>query len=230
MNIEIANRLQQLRKEKGYSQEELAKELGLSRQAVSKWERAESSPDTDNLICLAKLYGMSLDELLNTDETVEEIRDRTIEVEEEKQKEEDTKYIKIEKGHICSRGKDDEWVRENKHPALTIALSSASALVCTILFLVFGFVYDAWYVCWVFFLLIPVFATLFEAIIHTHAFTTFCYPLVVVAIYCFIGMEYDLWHPLWVLFLTIPAYYIIFDPIDKYLLKTKKIDEQDDKD
>lgn len=230
MNIEIANRLQQLRKEKGYSQEELAKELGLSRQAVSKWERAESSPDTDNLICLAKLYGMSLDELLNTDETVEEIRDRTIEVEEEKSKEEDAKYIKIEKGHICSRGKDDEWVRENKHPALTIALSSASALVCTILFLVFGFAFDAWYVCWVFFLLIPVFATLFEAIIHTHAFTTFCYPLVVVAIYCFIGMEYDLWHPLWVLFLTIPVFYIVFDPIDKYLLKTKKIDEQDDRD
>ena len=73
MNLEIANRLQKLRKEKGYSQEQLAAELGISRQAVSKWERAESSPDTDNLICLAKLYGVSLDELLSTDETVEEI-------------------------------------------------------------------------------------------------------------------------------------------------------------
>ena len=59
MNIEIANRLAKLRKEKGYSQEELAEKLGLSRQAVSKWERAESSPDTDNLICLAKLYNVS---------------------------------------------------------------------------------------------------------------------------------------------------------------------------
>ncbi len=233
MNIEIANRLQQLRKEKGYSQEELAQALGLSRQAVSKWERAESSPDTDNLICLARLYGMSLDELLNTSESTEEIRERTQEItdEEEKEKEDDAKYVKIEKDHICCRGKcDNEWVRENKHPALTIALSSASALICTILFLVFGFVFDAWYVSWVFFLLIPVFATLFEAIIHTHAFTTFCYPLVVTALYCFLGMQYGLWHPLWVLFLTIPAYYIIFDPIDKYVLKTKKPDEQDDKD
>ena len=71
MNIEIANRLVNLRKKNGLSQEQLAAKLGLSRQAVSKWERAEASPDTDNLICLAKLYGVSLDDLLNTDEPVE---------------------------------------------------------------------------------------------------------------------------------------------------------------
>ena len=64
MNIEIANRLIKLRKEKGYSQESLAEALGISRQAVSKWERAESSPDTDNLILLARLYGVLRDRLL----------------------------------------------------------------------------------------------------------------------------------------------------------------------
>lgn len=73
MNIEIANRLVNLRKKSGLSQEELAAKLGLSRQAVSKWERAEASPDTDNLICLAKLYGVSLDDLLNTNESIEDI-------------------------------------------------------------------------------------------------------------------------------------------------------------
>ena len=73
MTIEIADRLVKLRKKYGYSQEELADKLGLSRQAVSKWERAEASPDTDNLICLAKLYGVSLDELLATDDDVETI-------------------------------------------------------------------------------------------------------------------------------------------------------------
>ena len=71
MNLEIANRLQKLRKENGYSQEQLALELGISRQAVSKWERAESSPDTDNLILLARLYNVSLDELLSTDDSTE---------------------------------------------------------------------------------------------------------------------------------------------------------------
>ena len=67
MTQEIADRLTQIRKEKGMSQEELAEKLGVSRQAVSKWERAESAPDTDNLIALAKLYGVTLDELLNAD-------------------------------------------------------------------------------------------------------------------------------------------------------------------
>ena len=67
MNVEIAQRLANRRKRAGLSQEALAARLGVSRQAVSKWERSESSPDTDNLIALAQLYGVSLDELLYVD-------------------------------------------------------------------------------------------------------------------------------------------------------------------
>lgn len=62
----------ELRKRRGYSQEELGEKIGVSRQAVSKWERAESSPDIDNLISLAKLYGITIDELLDTEKPVEE--------------------------------------------------------------------------------------------------------------------------------------------------------------
>lgn len=72
MNIEIANRLLRLRKEHGFSQEDLAAKIGISRQSVSKWERAEASPDTDNLIALARLYGVSLDDLLLTETRSEE--------------------------------------------------------------------------------------------------------------------------------------------------------------
>lgn len=60
----MAQRLVDRRKAAGLSQEALAAQLGVSRQAVSKWERSESSPDTDNLIALAAMYGVSLDELL----------------------------------------------------------------------------------------------------------------------------------------------------------------------
>lgn len=72
MNVETAQRLADLRRSKGFSQEGLARKLGLSRPAVSKWERAESSPDTENLISLAKLYGVSLDELLNPSDEIED--------------------------------------------------------------------------------------------------------------------------------------------------------------
>lgn len=64
MDLAMAQRLVDRRKAAGLSQEALAAQLGASRQAVSKWERSESSPDTDNLIALAALYGVSLDELL----------------------------------------------------------------------------------------------------------------------------------------------------------------------
>lgn len=64
MDLAMAQRIVDRRKAAGLSQEALAAQLGVSRQAVSKWERSESSPDTDNLIALAALYGVSLDELL----------------------------------------------------------------------------------------------------------------------------------------------------------------------
>lgn len=112
MNIEIANRLQKLRKEKGYSQEQLADALGISRQAVSKWERAESSPDTDNLICLAKLYGISLDELLSTDQSIEEIKKEQGEKDDKETQENkkgDRVHISLLKG-IDFQSKEGEYV------------------------------------------------------------------------------------------------------------------------
>ncbi len=67
MKIEIAKRLYEYRKAAGMSQEQVAERLGVSRQAVSKWECAESSPDTENLIGLALLYQITVDELLFAD-------------------------------------------------------------------------------------------------------------------------------------------------------------------
>lgn len=64
MSYEFADHLIELRRTKGMSQEELAGTLGISRQAVSKWERAESAPDIGNLVALASLYDVSLDELV----------------------------------------------------------------------------------------------------------------------------------------------------------------------
>ncbi len=64
-NVTIGEKLQSLRKQKGMSQEQLASQLSVSRQAVSKWELGVSLPDTDNIIQLSKLFNVSTDYLLN---------------------------------------------------------------------------------------------------------------------------------------------------------------------
>lgn len=60
----LGQRIVQYRKALGLSQEELADRVGVSRQAVSKWELDETQPDTDNIIRLAQVLGVSTDELL----------------------------------------------------------------------------------------------------------------------------------------------------------------------
>ena len=64
----LSEKLIKLRKDSGWSQEELADRLGISRQAVSKWESAASLPDIDRLYKLSKLYGVSVDYLLDDKE------------------------------------------------------------------------------------------------------------------------------------------------------------------
>ena len=62
--MEISERLQQLRKEENYSQEQLAEMLGISRQAVSKWESGQGYPDINNIIKLTEIYNVSADYIL----------------------------------------------------------------------------------------------------------------------------------------------------------------------
>ena len=59
------------RTSRGFTQEYVAEAVGVSRQAVSKWENGTSDPSTANLMALAKLYGLSVDELLKQVETTE---------------------------------------------------------------------------------------------------------------------------------------------------------------
>ena len=137
MNIEIANRLVQLRKENGLSQEALAAKLGISRQAISKWERAEASPDTDNLMALAELYGMSLDALLNT------ANDQYVLDGGETETAEAEKKVKKEKTELQKKA-----IKMFKFPF---------PLFVVLIFLAFGFAANLWHPAWLVFLLIPIY-------------------------------------------------------------------------
>lgn len=63
-SMEFGDRVQALRKRAGLSQEKLAEKLGISRQAVSKWEAGQSQPEMEKLVALCELFGVGLDELV----------------------------------------------------------------------------------------------------------------------------------------------------------------------
>ena len=66
--MEFNEKLQELRKIKGLTQEELAEHLHVSRTAISKWESGRGYPNIDSLKAISKFYGVTLDELLSGDE------------------------------------------------------------------------------------------------------------------------------------------------------------------
>lgn len=65
----FGEKIQKLRKESGLSQEELSYQLGVSRQAISKWERDKGYPETEKIVRMSKLFHVSLDYLLNEEDT-----------------------------------------------------------------------------------------------------------------------------------------------------------------
>ena len=66
--MEFNNKLYELRKQKGFSQEELGNRLNVSRQTISKWEVGESTPDMEKLVAISDLFEVSLDELVKGEE------------------------------------------------------------------------------------------------------------------------------------------------------------------
>lgn len=62
--MDVAHRIQSLRKTRGLSQEQLADKVGVSRQAVSKWESAQSAPDLEKIIMMSEYFGVTTDYIL----------------------------------------------------------------------------------------------------------------------------------------------------------------------
>lgn len=80
----FAEKILSLRTERGMSQDDLAEQLGVSRQSVSKWETGQSTPDLDRIIRLADLFGVSVDELVREGERLQPPEPQVVYVEREK--------------------------------------------------------------------------------------------------------------------------------------------------
>lgn len=195
MNIKLADRLVELRKEHKLSQEALAEKLGLSRQSISKWERAEASPDTDNLIALAEVYGITLDQLLGNEETTDTTTEASTETVEEKN----------ELSENQLKGKK----RLLKAPLLflgAVALYVGGGIILGVFW---------WLIMWTLFPL--VFAYAFKGLSMYYEnkkglsilFSTLSLILLTVVLYIIFGIAFQLWAIAWVVFLAIPAHIYI---------------------
>jgi transcriptional regulator with XRE-family HTH domain len=78
--IKIGGFLQNLRKENGMTQEQLAEQLGVARRTVSRWENGNNMPDLNILIELSDLYGVDLREILNGERNSEKMNEETKEI------------------------------------------------------------------------------------------------------------------------------------------------------
>lgn len=67
----ISERLKELRKQSGFTQEQIAEKLNVTRSAVARWETGKGIPDISNLIVISEVYGISLDELIKGDKQIE---------------------------------------------------------------------------------------------------------------------------------------------------------------
>lgn len=70
--MNIGKRIYEIRQQQNITQEQLASDLAISRQAVSKWESGKAIPDIENLMYISNLYDVSLDELIKGDDKVGE--------------------------------------------------------------------------------------------------------------------------------------------------------------
>lgn len=197
MNLLLAQRFAQLRKEAGFSQEELAAKLGISRQAVSKWERGESSPDTDNLIALAKLYGVSLDALL--------LSENAPEVQETAQKENGPdEKIPFDSKPDAPAAQEEavEKRKPNLGQRIYQFLYPVYVPLMILLYLLLGIIFHWWHPAWILFLTIPVF---YMGIYRG-------YPILAACLYLVTGSCFSWWAWAWVVFLTIPIFYGLYHP------------------
>ena len=118
--MKFNEKLFELRKEKGYSQEELADKLNVARQTVSKWENGTTTPDFDNLIELSKLFEISIDDFVGNDFKKEKLNET-----QDEQNEENLNIV-IDEKEVESKSK------KRKHKMIFLIL----LLICLIIVII----------------------------------------------------------------------------------------------
>ena len=97
---------------------------------------------------------------------------------------------------------------------LWAGIDAAVFFLCLVAFLLLGFLGNFWHPAWLLFLLVPIVASLGEAVKKRNA-SAFAFPVLVTAVYLFLGCVWEFWHPAWIIFLSVPLYYTIAELFHK---------------
>jgi len=124
--LTIGEKVQALRKQRNISQEQLAESMNITRQAVSKWELGESTPDVENIIRLSQVLGVSTDYLL-------------------------VDSIQASQGQIAVDTFFEEY-EENDGPSFTINFAGGIYPIATLVYLFIGFYWGYWHPGWLVFI------------------------------------------------------------------------------
>lgn len=230
MNREIYEKLRALREQSGMTREELAERLRVSPETVAGWENADILPDTESMIAIAGLYGISLDRLFGLNNAAEQRRS-SAPAEKMSYAEPDNlnSYFKYEtadesglpapvQGSNPDTGNlpvTESMINEftniidrirNDKKFYKRLMKFPYPLFATGAFLFSGSVFNLWHPAWMLFLTIPLYYTAIPAI-HKKNPNIFCYPVLVTLLYLIAGFALNLWHPGWLAFLTVPVYY-----------------------
>lgn len=215
----LSENLYELRKRSGISQEEFAEKLGVSRRAVSKWERGEAYPDTENLIAISELFDVTIDDLLRSCDIG---KNEKINPQQSDCKIEATVYTVNDDDDDDTDDNDDEnHIDNSKRGFISIFYALPYPIVTTVAFLAIGLFANGWYWAWTLFITIPVYYSLLDCI-RKRRTTEFAYPVLTAFLYCLFGMLFAWWHPGWIIFVTIPIYYPIAEAIDRYIRRKRK--------
>lgn len=193
-----------LRKEKGMTQAELAERLGVTNKAVSKWETGEAMPETSLLLPLSRIFGVSVDELLDGKRKPDS---------EKKESPEDFKE-EIRK-HLFSRGKEGEETKTIPEKICGVVCSAVMS-VGIVSYLLIGILTNLWHPYWI---ILPI-AALLCGIIgiifdlcnrekrrkkQEKGENPYCgsvcglIMLICIGAYLLLGAIRGLWHPFWII-------------------------------
>lgn len=210
MITNLGERIVSLRKEMNLSQEALAEQIGVSRQAISKWERGEASPDIQNLAALAETFNMSIDEFIHSEEELPGRKTKLVGIELRKNAEK-LIIVAVAIFILSAFGFISLPFSDKTNILLFGILVAAGVLLC----IKAGFMFERFY------MMNKDALTRDDELQPRTSYSRrkkdaigTAVALICTLVYLFISFVYGLWHPGWLVFLLIPITYVLLDAFE----------------